>query len=185
MLPYQLIDVNGPDGTSRTAEYLSINPTGKVPLLVDGDVSMCESYAINLFLARQYGHAGLWPTSRVGQAAGLQWSFWVATETEPQIATLYQQLFQRTDESRDAQALDRARNILATALSSLDRALAGQSNLGGDDFSIADLNVACGLRNAHKLHVDLTPFEHVDRWLSTSLARPAHTRVIAMSSVGT
>ena len=47
---------------TKTPEFLSINPNGRVPTLVDGDLMLCESMAINLYLAERYGN-GLWPDS--------------------------------------------------------------------------------------------------------------------------
>jgi glutathione S-transferase len=60
-LAYEQHGVDKADGTGRSPEYLAINPSGKVPMLVDDDVSVTESYAINLYLARQYGAGGFGP----------------------------------------------------------------------------------------------------------------------------
>jgi glutathione S-transferase len=179
-LPYEQYGVDNADNSGRTAEYLAIHPSGKVPLLIDDDVSVTESYAINLYLARQYGVGSLWPEDTAGQAAGLQWSFWVATETEPFIAALYAEHFQKPEADRSAIVVDRLNRDMATRLAFLDAALADRANLGGDRFTIADLNVACGLRNAAKLKVDLAPFANVSRWLGACLGRAAQLKVAAM-----
>jgi glutathione S-transferase len=179
-LPYEQHGVDNADGTGRSEEYLAIRPSGKVPLLIDGDVSVSESYAINLYLSQQYGLGGLWPDDKVGQAAGLQWSFWVATETEPHIATLYVEHFQKAEHEKSPEALARANENMATRLGLLDSALAGRPNLGGEHFTIADLNVACGLRNAEKLKVDLAAFPNVSTWLNACLGRDAQLKVAAM-----
>ena len=49
-------------GDSKKPEYLAINPNGRVPSLVDGDLVLFESMAINLYLAKKYGGA-LYPTN--------------------------------------------------------------------------------------------------------------------------
>ncbi|MEO7786695.1 MAG: glutathione S-transferase family protein [Sphingomicrobium sp.] len=169
-----------PDGGGRSPAYLAINPSGKVPLVVDDDVTISESYAINLYLATRYGRGSLWPDDVAGQAAGLQWSFWVATETEPFIAALYAERFLKSNDDRSEQELDRLEAGLANRLAFLDQALGGRSNLYGGIFTIADLNVAAGLRNATKLQVSLDAHPQVERWLSACLARPAHLHVLEM-----
>ncbi len=179
-LPYIREDVDNADGSGRSPAYLAISPSGKVPLLVDDGLHVSESYAINLYLARQYGSGGLWPDDRAGQAAGLQWSFWVATETEPFITALFIEHFQKSDEERSAEVIAKANANMAARMSFLDAALEGRANLGGDRFTVADLNVACGLRNATKLKVDLSPFANVSRWLGACLGREAQLKVAAM-----
>ena len=39
---------------AKTDDYLAINPNGRIPALVDGDLLLCESMAINLYLAKNY-----------------------------------------------------------------------------------------------------------------------------------
>jgi glutathione S-transferase len=181
-LPYEMRSVDNADSSGRSAAYLAINPTGKVPYLVDGDVAISESYAINLHLARSYGDGTLWPAGRAGQAAALQWSFWVATETEPHIATLFAEHFQKSDAERSQATIDRSNAAMAARMGFLDDTLADRAYLTGETFTIADLNVAAGLRNAAKLKVDLTPFANVSRWLGVCLGRDAHLKVLALAA---
>ena len=47
---------------SKTDDYLSVNPNGRIPALVDGDVTLFESMAINLYLTKKYAPA-LYPES--------------------------------------------------------------------------------------------------------------------------
>jgi glutathione S-transferase len=179
-LPYERKDVDNDDNSGRSAQYLALNPSGKVPLLIDDGLNVTESYAINLYLARRYGQGRLWPEDRAGQAAGLQWSFWVATETEPKIAALYVEHFQKAEGEKNDEVIAQATAGMAASFGFLDTVLVDRRYLGGDRFTIADLNVACGLRNAAKLKVDLAPFVHASRWLSACLGRDAHVKVSAM-----
>ena len=179
-LAYDRKDTDLPSG-GRSPDYLAISPSGKVPLLIDNDLTITESYAINLYLAQKYGSGSLWPTDLAGQAAGLQWSFWVATETEPFIAALYAERFLKSDDERSEQELDRLNDGLANRLGFLDQALSAKTSLFGGTFSIADLNVAAGLRNAAKLQVDLSQHPNVGRWLNASLNRPAHRKVLEIA----
>ena len=70
-------------GENRTPEYLAINPTGKVPGLVDGGQAYFESAAIILHLGETYGRErGLWPARGRGaaRAEALCWTVWGTTE---------------------------------------------------------------------------------------------------------
>ena len=58
-------------GDSKKPEYLAINPNGRVPAPVEGELVLFESMAINLYLARRDGGA-LWPASEGDQAGTLQ-----------------------------------------------------------------------------------------------------------------
>ena len=66
----------------KGADYLKVNPNGKVPTLVDGDFRLFESMAINLYLAAKYNKDGFLPASLEDQALCHQWSFWGMTEVE-------------------------------------------------------------------------------------------------------
>ena len=54
-LPYEAIPVDTRRGQQFAAEYLAINPNGKVPAIVDGDVTVFDSNAILLYLAEKTG----------------------------------------------------------------------------------------------------------------------------------
>jgi glutathione S-transferase len=58
---------------SKTPEYLALNPNGRIPVLVDGDLVLFESMAINLYLAKKYG-GDLYPRDEADEARANQWS---------------------------------------------------------------------------------------------------------------
>ena len=62
----------------------------------------------------------------------------------------------------------------------LDQALDGRKYLLGDDFTVADLNVAVILSWARRAQMDLSFVPAADRWLDACLARPAYLRVREM-----
>ena len=59
----------GPD--SKSPDYLAVNPNGRIPALVDGDLTLFESMAINLYLAKHYGGA-LYPANPADEARAWQ-----------------------------------------------------------------------------------------------------------------
>src|SRR5207244_7430357 len=85
-IPYENVPVSFIE-ESRKPEYLKINPNGHIPALQDGDLTLFESLAINLYLARKYDK-GLWPKSIEGEAKAYQWSIWAMTELEEPLLTV-------------------------------------------------------------------------------------------------
>src|SRR6188768_3243797 len=79
--PYELIEKSVRADDLQTVDYLKLNPNARIPTLVDGDLVLWESMAINLYLAQKYEGPMHCPRPEVfGLAA--QWSFWAVLETE-------------------------------------------------------------------------------------------------------
>jgi glutathione S-transferase len=160
------------DGTARTAEYLAINPNGKIPAIDDDGLKLWESMAINLYLARKHDK-GLWPKTPAGEALALQWSFWAIAEVEkPLLAVLLNTVFLPEDK-RDPRAVEDGKQQLDRPLKVLDTELAKAPYLVGNSFSVADLNVASVLAWARLSRMDLSAYPHVDTWLTEAMQRPA------------
>src|ERR1051326_8104973 len=103
-LDYEHVPVHFGDGSAKTAEYLAINPNGRIPAIDDGGFQLWESMAINLYLAKK--HDGLWPKTLEGEAQALQWIFWAMTELEkPALAMLLHRMFLPA-EQRDPKLAD-------------------------------------------------------------------------------
>src|SRR5262245_53961827 len=79
--PYQLVERSTRADDLQTAEYLRLNPNARIPTLVDGDLVLWESMAINLYLSQKYdGPMHCASPEVLGRAA--QWSFWAMLEVE-------------------------------------------------------------------------------------------------------
>ncbi len=164
-------------GDTKKPEFLALNPNGRVPVLTDGEVTLFESMAINLYLAKKYD-GGLLPKTLEDEARAVQWSFWGMTELE---AHLIQMLLHRVmlpEAERDASQIEAAAEALERPLRVLDGALAKRPHLLGDAFSIADLNVASVLSLANIVSFDLAGFPNVKRWFDACLSRPAFGRAL-------
>ena len=72
-LDYEFVDLT--KGASRTPAYLAINPTGRTPALVDGDLKLWESEAIMQYLASQRPNS-LWPNDARARADIMRWQSW-------------------------------------------------------------------------------------------------------------
>ena len=175
-IEYEHIALDHVTGENKTLEYLALNASGKVPTLVDGDVVMSESLAINLYLARKYDN-GLWPSSEADRARAEQWTLWAATEAEPHTVTIaIERIFKPEDMRNEAKARA-AEEALVPSLTYIDAYLKHRDFLVGDQFGIADLNVACVLASLLVAKVDLKPYPDLARWLTKTTTRDAHTNV--------
>ena len=165
---------------SRQPEYLNkINPNGRVPAMQDGDVTLWESLAINLYLARKYDK-GLWPKSVAGEGHTFKWSIWAMTEAEePVVTALVHRVF-FPPEQRDPKKADEAAERFQIPLKVLEGELAGKTYLLGNDFTVADLNVASVLCWAPMASLDLSPAPNVAAWLTRCTSRPAYSKVMGM-----
>jgi glutathione S-transferase len=163
---------------SKAAGYLAVNPNGRIPALVDGDLTLFESMAINLYLGKRYGGA-LYPANAADEARAWQWSVWAISEIEPlQMQIVIQTLFTPEDK-RNPKVIPGATKGLQRPIKVLDAALAGRNWLIGDAFSVADLNVAAVMHLMKDIHFDYSGHANVHRWADACYARPALARALA------
>ncbi len=176
-IDYEHIQVNyGAD--SKSDDYLEVNPNGRIPALVDGDLTLVESMAINLYLTKRYGSI-LYPSNPQDEAHAWQWSVWAISEIEPLQMQMVIQLLFMPQEKRDAKVIERARKGLQRPLKVLNAALANRAFLLGDVFTVADLNVASVMYLFKSIEVDCSDYLHVTRWLAACYERPALARALS------
>lgn len=92
---------------SKTPEYLAVNPNGRVPALIDVDLRLFESMAINMYLCKHYAGT-LYPTSGHEEARAWQWSIWAMSEIEPLQMQVVSQRFFTPEDKRDQGVIDKA-----------------------------------------------------------------------------
>jgi glutathione S-transferase len=174
--PYQLVDKSLRADDLHSAEYLRLNPNARIPTLVDGDLVLWESMAINLYLAQKYdGPMHCASAEVLGLAA--QWSFWAMLEIEHLLLDLLNHRAVLPEFARDLSAVERDELLLKKPLSVLDSSLAGRFHLAGDGFTVADLNVAGILVWGKIARLDLSAYPDLAAWLDRCLARPAYARL--------
>jgi glutathione S-transferase len=163
-------------GEAQDKGYLALNPNGKVPTMVDGDLVLFESMAINLYLAEHYGGA-LWPDTKADRARVLQWSVWGVAELENHtIPIVWEVMFNADEADRDLAAMEKHREALGRPLRMLNRHLGQNTYVLGEDFTIADVNVSGTVSLAQ---IDWSPYPNIERWQATCRERPAYQRAQA------
>jgi len=172
-LDYEHVKVDFATGETRSPAHLALNPNGHVPVIDDDGFILWESMAINLYLAKKYGAGRLCPTRLEDEARAWQWSFWGMTEVERSVLTALLNRSFYPEGQRDTAAADAAEKALAQPLGVLDRALGRTPNLLGDNFTVADLNVASILAWARPAQIDMSAVPKLAEWLKNCSERPA------------
>jgi glutathione S-transferase len=176
-----VIDV--PGGAGRAADYRAINPMGKIPALIDGDVRLWESNAINWYLAETHPQARLLPTTPAGRASVQRWLFFQAAHVSPACVPIFHFSSPRSRAAwgarSDAQSAAAGREQLARFLPVLDEALVGRDCLE-DEFSLADIAYAPHLWLLADAGFDFSPTPALRAWLDRVWARPAWQKTEAL-----
>jgi GST-like protein len=191
-LPYEphLIDIGKDE--SWTPEFLSLNPNGKIPVIIDPDgpdgtpLGLAESGAILIYLADKTGE--LLPMGN-RRYETIQWVMWQMGHVGPMFGQVG--FFNRFagKEWEDKRPLQRYADESKRLLSVLDGRLEGREWVMDGDYSIADVALLGWVRNlivfyeaAHLVEYD--SFANVHRWLGAGLARPAVQRGLKIPSLG-
>jgi glutathione S-transferase len=177
-IKYEHVPVEVPK--AKSPEHLQRNPNGHIPVLDDDGHRLWESMAINLYLAEKYGKVPLWPATTDGHGDCYKWSFFGMTEIEPHLLTLLRNLLFLPADQRDQKAIQTATESLKAPLKVLDDQLKTHPFLLGNDFTVADLNVAAVLSFAMLVKLDMSATPATQAWLQKCLGREANMRVRAL-----
>lgn len=180
-------------GATRTPGFLSLNPNGHIPVLVDElpgapPIVVWESMACALYLARHHGSPdgiGITPCTAREDAEALRWAFWTVNELEADALTLLAHRVAMPPGRRKPALADAAERRLRVPLAVLEQHLlqrraAGESWLAGARFTVADLcvaSVAAWVRGARPL---MQAFPLTRDWGGRCVARPAYGRARAL-----
>ena len=170
---YRLERPKAPDAPLNTAspEFLALAPIGQIPVLVEGELTLTESLAITMYLARVHGGA-LGPASDAESALMEQWSLFAATAVEGPALDIRMVLDKGVQGAEAEAFIAISAEKLRRPLAHLARALTGEWLVGGR-FTVADLNVAECVRYAAAHPTLLGEFPAVQAWLARCHARPA------------
>ncbi len=175
-LPYQHVAVDFRHQT-RSPEFLALNPNGRIPVLEDDGLVVCESLAINLHLARR-ARGPLSTHDGAEDAQSLMWSFWAVNEIERDCVAILLHRQALPPERRKAESARQAEGRLRAPLAVLERHLQAQEFLAAPRFTVADLNVAAILAWSRPAPDLLTPFPATTGWLNAALQRLAYARAL-------
>ena len=163
-------DAGFTDGSASPA-LLAVNPMGQVPVIDDDGFALAESMAINLYLAKK--HDRLAPKTLQDEAQTLRWCFWAMTALEKPLLEALLKARGLMGHAKDAVAAQALIASLRKALDVLNGALERSDYLLGDDFTVADLNVASIIAWGRMAGADFAEQPQVAAWLDRCLGREA------------
>ena len=179
-LDYQHLPIEIGDAGARAPEFLKLNPNGRLPFIEDNGFVLFESLAITLYLAKKHAGGRLYPGTLEGEARAWQWSFWAIAEVDRGVNIWSLHAVRLPEAERDAEKRGEALKVLVAPFKVLDEAVAQRLYLLGNDFTVADLNVAAVISRA--IDMDLSAVPNLKVWLTRCLERPAARAALALKA---
>ena len=164
----EIHEVNVYRGEGRNPAYLAINPSGKIPTLVDGEFILSESNAILVYLAEAHGGDRLWSREAKQRGRIAQWLYWEAAHWQPALIAFLSEVVghrllpERVPRPRHAP--DWSSALVQPILKTLETALGCAAFLAGPAATIADFSVA-GMTTYFKAAAfPFQRFPKISRW---------------------
>lgn len=154
-------------GDLKKPELLAINPNGKVPVLVDGDLSLWESRSIMQYLAAKKPDNTLWPNDTKRRADIARWQFWEAVHLSRGTApyafeNLFKKIFMK--QGPDHAALAAGEKEWHTFAPVLNAQLESRKWILGDDLTLADFSVGGCFSYADASGLPWNDYAHIKAW---------------------
>jgi len=172
-LPLELIDIDILKGESRTENFLTKNPNGRVPVLeLDDGRFLAESNAIITYLAEETPY---WPDDRFAHAQVLQWMFFEQYSHEPYIAVArfwksISPAFPPEMQARQSEWDQRGN----AALGVMERHLTNRTYFVDDRPTVADVALFAYTHVAHEGGFDLNRYPNILSWIKRIQATPGY-----------
>lgn len=166
-LPVEPIDVDLAGGEQKTPAYLAMNAFGQVPVIQDGDVTIADSTAILVYLARRYGDPSWLPTDPAGAAQVQRWLSVASGQVAygpcaARLITVFGMEF------NPQEVIARAHTLFAV----MEKELAERPFLAGDHATIADVANHTYIAHAPEGNVSLADYPNIRAWLARIEALP-------------
>ncbi|MDA0221372.1 MAG: glutathione S-transferase family protein [Proteobacteria bacterium] len=141
-LKYERLDYGHGQKSTRTDDYLVMNPMGRVPVLTDGPVVMFESAAILRYLGAAYGSEAFWPRDPARRGPLDTWAEWCKNSFGEAVLEIFAYDVRLAPETRDPAILERATSKLIPLARMLEDRIGRGPSIAGREFTFAD--IACG-----------------------------------------
>ena len=180
-LAYERVDAGMAYGKNREAEYLAMNPNGRVPTLVDGDFVLWESNSIMRYFVLAYRpQSTLYPQAPKLRASVDRWLDWTLSTLQPVDRPVFWALVRTPVEERDMAAIQKDADAEAVQWRIADTYLGTRRFIAGDEFTLADIALGAYARRWLGVEgVSKPKLAHLDRWFAQFATRPGFQKFIA------
>ncbi len=173
---YDYVPVNLMRGEGRKPSYLSVNPGGKVPTLVDSDLVLTESAAICCYVADAHPASGLAPACGTPQRAiHDKWCYFVLSELEQPLWTIGKHRFALPEKRRVPEIMETAQWEFSVAAKTLSVRFGNGPYVLGEKFTVADILIGHTLAWAQAWNIPVE-HEHLLEYSQRLQQRPALAR---------
>ena len=176
--PYEFHVLDFKNGEHLSPWFLELNPNGKVPAFVDGDLTLFESAAICTYLGEKFPKLGFVPSARRERALYDQWMFFIMSELEQPLWSIGKHKFALPKEYRIKEMKTTALYEWERALKVFAKGLANKSYLLGGEITMVDIVAGQTLQWARTFDVPIEISE-VNNYRKRLIARPAFQAMVA------
>ena len=180
-LAYDRIDAGMAFGKNDQPEYLSMNPNGRVPTLVDGDYVLWESNSIMRYLNLAYGKgSAIYPQAPQARAAVDRWLDWTLSTLQPVDRPVFWSLVRTPVEKRDMVAIQNDVDAEAVVWRIPEELLGSRHYIEGDQFTIADVAIGAFARRWFGVEgVKKPKLPNLERWFAEISKRPGFVKYLS------
>ncbi len=174
-LAHRRLDVGGSFGGNDTADFLAMNPMGRVPVIQDDRVTLFESQAILRYLAARHRALSLWPDDAIARAPIDQWMEWAKTSVAPAlIYKVFWQLVRTAAVDRNTALVEEGVAELGELMAVADRQIGKHPWLAGEAMSLADISFGTNLYRYFTLPIERADLPHLQAYYARLCDRPAY-----------
>jgi len=171
-LDCEKVPVDLSKGEQRQPAFLAVNPFGRVPVLVDGDVTLREAHAILAYLGEATGK--LWPATAAGRSEALQWLFFLSQHIMPHAGEVAMRIRAKAlGIPVDEATVARGEKALPDPLKVVEGQLTKNRWMLGTEFSLVDCAYCPILNVVEKVGFSFAEFPRASAYLGAIRERPA------------
>ena len=180
-IPYKRHDAGGLFGVTDTEEYLDRNPTGLVPTITDGDLTLWESNTIVRYISAKYGAGSLWPEDPAKRALADKWMDYQLGTLFPAFRDALVGLIRTAPENRNSEKIDASVCATAGVIPVLDTHLEANEYVAGSSLTMGDVALGSLVYRWFELDIDRPDLPSLRAWYERLADRSAFQKTVMVS----
>ena len=178
---YRRHDAGGLFGGTGEEEYLARNPTGLVPTIADGDLTLWESNSIVRYLAATYGAGTLWSVDPATRALADKWMDYQIGTLFPAFKDALIGLVRTAPEKRDPEKIEASVRATAGVIPVLDTHLEANEYVAGSSLTMGDIALGSLVYRWFELDIDRPDLPSLQAWQWRLEQSPAYQKTVMVS----